>query len=153
MSHGYKVALAGFTPFERNALTSCFRLMAGRTTYAEVGPLAQADFIVADADHPGVIRAVERAHREADTVFVGSEAPADAMLWLMRPVDPMHIVRDLDSMVALRQPLRMPPTPVTTATGRCAPPRHAADSPMRRASDHDAEGDPADGGNRGGGTH
>lgn len=143
MSIGYTVALAGFSAFERNALTSCLRLRAGPSmTYAEVGALAQADFILADSDHPGVVGAVMNAHREADTVFIGGVAPEGAMLWLMRPIDAMLIVRDLDAIVALREPEIMPPTPMPHAIGRPAgvPASVPAETPHRRASDLEGEG-------------
>lgn len=134
MPTGHKVALAGFSAFERSALVSCFQRMVGRSTfYAEVGALAQADFILADSDHPGVVDAVLKSRREGDTVFIGAEAPEGAMLWLMRPIDAMHIVRDLDAMVALRDPQRMPPTPMLSP--HRARPEPAPASQHRRASD------------------
>jgi len=46
---------------------------------------------------------VVTAGRSRDTVFVGASAPHGAMAWLPRPIDPMHIVRELDSLVEQRQ--------------------------------------------------
>jgi len=99
----YTVALQGFSPFERGALSSFFRLAAERTpAYVEVDRLDRSDFVVADADHGASLQSVLEAGRANDTVFVGARAPQGAMAWLPRPIDPMHIVRELDSLVEQR---------------------------------------------------
>ena len=106
----YAVALQGFSEFERAALASFFRLAARRSpTYVQVAAVDQGDFLIADADHPGALDAVQRSGRELDTVFVGATAPPGAMAWLPRPIDPMHIVRELDALVEQRVSGR--PTP------------------------------------------
>jgi len=99
----YSVALEGFSAFERTALASFFRLAAQRSpAYVQVAEAGLSDFLVADADHPASLAAVQRQQRTGDTVFVGQSAPAGALAWLPRPIDPMHIVRELDSLVELR---------------------------------------------------
>src|SRR5687768_10728299 len=99
----YTVALQGFSPFERSALSSFFRLAAKRTpSYEQVDRLDRCDFVIADADHDPSLNAVLSAGRAHDTVFVGARAPQGAMAWLPRPIDPMHIVRELDSLVEQR---------------------------------------------------
>lgn len=135
----YRVALAGFSAFERSALASFFRLAAQRTpAYVEVAEVAQADFVIADADHPGVIDEVLAAGRLADTVFVGAQAPEGATAWMLRPIDPMHVQRELDAMVALRFPQRVaPPAPPLR------PRAGARTTPARRASDHPVAVPPA----------
>ncbi len=106
----YGVALQGFSEFERAALASFFRLAARRSpTYVQVAAVDQGDFLIADSDHPGALQAVQGAGRELDTVFVGAHAPAGAMAWLPRPIDPMHIVRELDALVEQRLSGRAPP--------------------------------------------
>ncbi|MBS0444826.1 MAG: response regulator [Proteobacteria bacterium] len=101
--HRYRVALAGFSEFERDALASFFRLAAqGDSVYVPVAAAEPSDFVIADADQRSAVDAVRVAARTADTVFVGARAPADAMAWLTRPIDPIHIVRELDLMVAMR---------------------------------------------------
>jgi two-component system, cell cycle response regulator len=105
----YAVALQGFSEFERAALASFFRLAARRSpTYVQVGAVDHGDFLIADADHPGALDAVLDAGRELDTVFVGATAPAGAMAWLPRPIDPIHIVRELDALVEQRVSGRAP---------------------------------------------
>jgi len=99
----YTVALQGFRAFERGTLSSYFRLAASRTpSYVEVDRLDRCDFVVADADHAGSLASVASAGRTGDTVFVGLRAPQGAMAWLHRPIDPMHIVRELDVLVEMR---------------------------------------------------
>jgi len=100
----HRVALQGFSPFERSALTSYFRLADHHPAYEQVDAMDEAQFIIADADHPGVIDAVLAADRAADTVFVGAHAPEGALAWMMRPIDPMHVLRELDAVAALRDP-------------------------------------------------
>jgi CheY-like chemotaxis protein len=125
----HRVALQGFTAFERSALASCFRLPRGALpAYQTVDELAQADFVIADADHAGVIDAVLGAGRMGDTIFVGSTAPEGAAAWTMRPIDPLYVLRELDAMVALRNPSAVP----AAAPSRRAAPR---DAPGRRAAD------------------
>jgi CheY-like chemotaxis protein len=99
----YTVALQGFSGFERAALTSFFRLAAQRSpAYEHVEHLDRSDFVIADADQADALRAVADTGRTRDTVFVGAHAPQGAMAWLPRPIDPVHIVRELDSLVDQR---------------------------------------------------
>jgi CheY-like chemotaxis protein len=99
----YTVALQGFSDFERSSLTSFFRLASKRSPgYQQVADLNESDFVIADADQGSALQAVVSAHRQLDTVFVGSRAPEGAACWVRRPIEPTHIVRELDSMVALR---------------------------------------------------
>lgn len=98
-----RVALLGFGDFERTALVSYLRLSQNRVpAYKEAATLADADFVIADADHAGTIDAVLGADRVADTVFIGSLTPDGALAWMMRPIDPLQVFRELDATVALR---------------------------------------------------
>ena len=107
-----RVALQGFTAFERTALASCFRLSRGATPgYEAVSGLDEAQFVVADADHPDIVDAIVQAGRAHDAVFVGVAAPDGAAAWMMRPIDPLHVLRELDAMAALRHPSPAPSLP------------------------------------------
>ena len=102
----YRVALEGFSAFERAAVASFFRLADQRlTTYVQADSLAESDLVVADTDEPVALAAVLAAWREGDAVFVGAQPPPGTMLCLARPVDPVQIVRELDALVEQRQPL------------------------------------------------
>ena len=99
----YTVALQGFSEFERGALASFFRLAAQRSpSYVQVERVDRSDFVIADADQPRSCQSVLAAGRAQDTVFVGAQAPAGAMAWLPRPIEPVRIVRELDSLVEQR---------------------------------------------------
>lgn len=126
----HRVLLLGFGEFERHALTSYLRLSGSRVpAYERADAIEQADFVIADADHPGAIDAVLAADRVADTVFIGSLAPERALAWAMRPIDPLQVFRELDAAVALRKGGRpSDDAPHTTSPGDL-------DAPMRRAGD------------------
>jgi CheY-like chemotaxis protein len=122
-----KVLLLGFSEFERHALASYVRLSASRLPwYEQVTSIGEADFVIADADHPGAIDQVLAADRVADTVFIGTLAPERSLAWAMRPIDPLQVFRELDATVALRT--TDPAGPVSTSSG-------ALDAPLRRAGD------------------
>lgn len=136
----HRVMLLGFGEFERHALASYLRLAGSRAlAYTQVESIGEADFVIADADHPGAIDAVLAADRVRDTVFIGALAPDGALAWAMRPIDPLQVFRDLDATVALRranQPAARAPS-AAPAPADAPPPAApgAADAPMRRASD------------------
>jgi two-component system, cell cycle response regulator len=106
------VALQGFSEFERSALASYFRLAGDRfPAYEQTDSPDNARFIVADADHPGVVEQVVNAGRVADTVFIGAQAPEGALAWMMRPIDPLHVLRELDGVVGQRWSAAGPAAP------------------------------------------
>ena len=103
-AHLFEVALLGFGNFERSALVSYLRLSGSRTAaYRQTESVSEADFLVADTDHAGTLDAVLGADRVADTVFIGSLAPEGALAWMMRPIDPLQVFRELDAAVSLRR--------------------------------------------------
>src|SRR3982750_1813299 len=56
MSLPYRVILLGFSPFERSALTSYFRLATNRSpAYEHADAGSEAHFLIVDADHAGVV--------------------------------------------------------------------------------------------------
>ena len=129
-----RVLLIGFGEFERHALGSYLRLSGTRVpAYEQVNDIASADYLIADADHPGAINTVLGADRGADTVYIGSLAPEGALAWTMRPIDPLQVFRELDAVVALRHFKNAPPPPLHVASA----PTPLADEqqPQRRATD------------------
>ncbi len=112
-----RVLLIGFGDFERQALTSYLRFSGTRVpAYVQVQDIASADFVIADADHPGAIDEVMAADRGADTVYLGSLAPEGALAWTMRPIDPLQVFRELDAAVALRF-FKSAPPPLHVSSG------------------------------------
>lgn len=103
MSARYRVALHGFSEFERTTLTFCFRHAATRDPgYLQVALIADSDFIVADASQGGIAGSQTRGERMRDTLFVGDKPPHGATAYLRRPIDPERILRALDQMAAQR---------------------------------------------------
>jgi CheY-like chemotaxis protein len=136
-----RVLLIGFGDFERQALTSYLRFSGTRVpAYVQVDDIASADFVIADADHPGAIDEVMAADRGADTVYIGSLAPEGALAWTMRPIDPLQVFRELDAAVALRF-FKSAPPPLHVNSGpiplnALAEDDHAQQQqPQRRATD------------------
>ena len=99
----YRVALEGFSEFERGMLAACFRLAERRTpAYVHVNDSAQSDLIVANADQAPLVARIVATRRVNDTVFVGARAPREAIAHVERPIEPTRILRELDQLVALR---------------------------------------------------
>lgn len=114
MSTLHRIALLGFSAFERSTLASYFRLASTREPrYEQVQALPQADFVVADGEHEASVRVVLAGERLPETVFVGARAPEGAIAWLQRPIDPMRVLRELDVLAGRRmQPLPAQTPPV-----------------------------------------
>jgi CheY-like chemotaxis protein len=133
MPPAYRITLLGFSAFEKGTLASCFRLAAPRAhVYALLDMPSEADFIVANADQPAAVQLVLATERQQETVFIGQAAPPGATAWMPRPIDPLHVMRELDAMVALAEAAVHRGTPATTA-GRPMPPAAApAQAPQPR---------------------
>lgn len=147
----YRVALHGFSDFERTTLASCFRLALARVpAYEQVAAIEGSDFVVADSELDGTLAAVTRAGRLADTVFVGPHAVSGSIAHVTRPIDPALVVRELDALVSLR---RGSPRPESSAPDSWSAPeepataaRHAARARARaRAARRRSEEQPSGG--------
>ena len=105
MPESYRVALLGFSAAERNILVTAFA--AGRShgpqflmLAAMLPMLDDADFLIADADDAPTVQLVVVTERVGDTLFIGSRpAPFGAAAWMPRPIDPHHVLRELDALV------------------------------------------------------
>lgn len=131
------VALLGFSNFERNALASFFRLPTrGGRAYAHVLDIDDARFVVADADQAGVPQLLETLGRTGDAVFVGSQAPDAAAAWMMRPIDPAQVMRELDNLLAQRDNPGTSSAPMPLSTMSTARARAAAAAAAAQAGQH-----------------
>ena len=105
----HRVAFLGFSEFERKALVSYFRLSHNRSpAYEQVPTLTDADFLVADADHGPSVQLVLAIERLGETVFIGSQSPEGCSAWMMRPIDALDLMRELDGLVANALDARAP---------------------------------------------
>ena len=103
MTARFRVALHGFSEFERNALAFCLKHAGARVPgYAQAPSIDECDLIVADASHTAPGGGITRGERMRDTLFVGDKAPPGAAAHLPRPLDPERILRALDRMVLQR---------------------------------------------------
>ena len=114
--------MLGFTEFERMALGSYFRLANREPRYVLVQMLTDADFLVADADHAPAVQLVAATDRISETVFIGSQAPPGAVAWMSRPIDALHVMRELDAMVSVQ---RAGPSQPAGSGSRVAPRRRS----------------------------
>lgn len=114
----HAVCLLGFSDFERQALSAQFRLARQRTpAYELVDQPERARFLVVDADARGAVAQVASADRVAQTLFIGSHAPAAALARLPRPIDALHVLRELDCALLMNLPAVAPATPHTDSRG------------------------------------
>ena len=129
------VAILGFSTLDRQALGACFKLSAaGRPRYEWMLSMEDATLVIADADESGVLDLLRKLDRLGDTLFIGTQAPAGASAWMMRPIDRAQVLRELDRLRAgPNQPDSGPlPLPLPASLGRplrtigSAPPRNAA---------------------------
>ena len=99
MSIRYRVAVQGFSAFERATFESFFRLAARRSpAYDFVADLAQSDYVIADADHAAAVSAVESARKQSSTVFIGARSMGVGIAHMPRPINLMNILRVLDEL-------------------------------------------------------
>lgn len=91
----YTVALQGFSEYERDSLAAFFRLVFDRSpTYELSDSLEGSDFAIADST------LASTGLRAGSTIYIGTQAPGDALALLPRPIDPVEVVRTLDARVA-----------------------------------------------------
>ncbi len=119
MTPTLRVALLGFSDFEHRGLSSFFRLARPALAPKQVLDPAAADVIVADADNPGAVAQVSALQRMQDTVFIGRRAPAGAAARLPRPIDGLHVLREVELLASRRPDPRAEPK----QTAASAPPR------------------------------
>ena len=105
MSTPVRIALIGFTKFERATFESFFRLAAKRTpAYALAESVSDCDAAVVNADDgPGVLEVVH-SNKLHCTMMLGATPRPGAALQLQRPINLMLIVRALDRMVQQAAP-------------------------------------------------
>lgn len=135
MSKVQRIAVLGFSDFERKTLVSCFRLSTSRNPrYEQVQMLADSDFVVADADHGPSVQLVVATERMDETVFIGQLPPMGAVAWMARPIDPLHVMRELDALVT-GSSVAAPSVPATARAVTTAPIDPAPAGPSGSPSD------------------
>lgn len=129
MSIRYRVAVQGFSAFEKATFESFFRLAARRApAYDYVSDLQQADFVVTDADQLDALEVVQGVGRLRQSVCIGSRPAEGAAAQMPRPINLMNLLRKLDELARatsgeqIRVPAPAAP-PAAAASPRPLPPR------------------------------
>jgi two-component system, cell cycle response regulator len=122
----HAVCLVGFSEFERQALSAHFRLAAHRTPgYLLVDAVESARFLVVDGDARAASERVARERRIGSSIYIGSRAPDGALARLPRPIDALHLLRELDAalLLNLERALDAPAASAPDVASRSAGPR------------------------------
>ncbi|MBA2722740.1 MAG: response regulator [Methylibium sp.] len=136
MSSSLRLALEGFSAFERQALQSYFRLCMRRPGFEAGASLADCDFCVVDADRPAAVEAVRAARRQGASLYVGAAAPDGAAAHLPRPIDPRRVASALDALAreAPSSTMSSGATELSTAAAAELPAAPACSTPAAPAS-------------------
>lgn len=107
MSPPVRVALLGFTPFERQHIEPALRApRRGKPVYqARFEALPTCNLAVVDADHEAAVVQVLHQKRLASVVMVGSTRIPGAGAQLPRPIHVPSLLQALDALVARAPPM------------------------------------------------
>lgn len=106
MSPAVRLALIGFTPFERKHLAVGMQTSGGHhTEYVVVDGLASSSVAVVNADHEPAVQAVLQQGRLASVVMLGSTLRPGAGAQLPRPIQIATLLRALDDLVRASPPV------------------------------------------------
>ena len=96
----YRVAFLGLRDSERQGIVACLRLASARgPRYELTSLLDEASLLIADAEHPASVQVVVATEMLGRTLFIGPSAPAGAAACMPRPIDPQHLLRELDALL------------------------------------------------------
>lgn len=96
MSPAVRVALIGFTPFERNHIESCLAQAGpGQPRYVLASELAGCGLVICNADDEAAAAAVAEQGRGAGCVMLGTQARPGVAAQLSRPIRPVQLQRVL----------------------------------------------------------
>jgi two-component system, cell cycle response regulator len=132
MNPAVRVALLGFTDFERNHIEAALQPADGPGRhFCVAGTLAACNVAVANADDDSAVAQVMAQGRLASTVMLGNTPRAGAAAQLPRPISLVHLLRALDQLVDSAPPMSAAVQRVHEVWGRMLA---AASPPVRAAS-------------------
>lgn len=106
MSPAVRLALVGFTPFEREHLAAGLQTSGGHNTeYVVVDGLASCSVAVVNADHEPGVQAVLQQGRLASVVMLGTTLRPGAAAQLPRTIHVATLLRVLDDLVQASPPV------------------------------------------------
>jgi two-component system, cell cycle response regulator len=120
MSNPHKIALVGFSSFERATFESFFRLAARRPPgYVLVATPAEASLAVINADDPATMRAAIASKPCAHVMLIGNADGGTGWALQRRPLNLMKVLTNVEQLL----------TPQTVATAPLATPSVARVAP------------------------
>jgi two-component system, cell cycle response regulator len=116
MSNPHKIALIGFSSFERATFESFFRLAARRPPgYVLVADASEANLAVVNADDPATLRAVVAQKPCAHVMLIGSSDGGTGWALQRRPLNLMKVLTNVEFLLApagAAAPVAAPRAPV-----------------------------------------
>lgn len=134
MSIRHRVALLGFSAFERATFESFFRLAGRRSPAYDQSEVGDCDLAIVDADQAGALASAASLGAGVKVLFIGARPAAGHGRQLARPVNLMQVLNVLDEMTRPAAPAPAPtaPTiPLVPAPRAAAAPEPVAPSPRR----------------------
>jgi two-component system, cell cycle response regulator len=126
MSNPHKIALVGFSSFERATFESFFRLAARRPPgYLLVASPAEANLAVVNADDPATMRAALANKPCAHVMLIGNEDGGTGWILQRRPLNLMKVLTSVEQLLN--------PAAAATAASH-SPAKTAPASPARPAA-------------------
>jgi CheY-like chemotaxis protein len=105
MSQPHKIALVGFSSFEKVTFESFFRLAARRPPgYQLVNDAAQAHLAVVNADDPAVLRQCMAAKPAPQVLLIGNQDGGTGWMLQRRPLNLMKVLATVESLLAPTAP-------------------------------------------------
>lgn len=106
MNPAVRLALLGFTPFEREMLEAALATeRPGRPRYRLDAELAACTLALVDADHENAVATVEAAQRLGSAVMIGGTLHPGAAVQLPRAFQLPQLMRALDDLVPAAPPM------------------------------------------------
>lgn len=118
MSIRHKVALLGFSAFERSTFESFFRLAGRRSPAYDQAEVGACDIAIVDADQAGALAAAASLGAAVRVLFIGARPAAGHGRQLARPINLMQVLKVLDE---LSLPAAAAPAPAPVPAARPAP--------------------------------
>jgi two-component system, cell cycle response regulator len=127
MSNPHKIALVGFSSFERATFESFFRLAARRPPgYVLVANPAEASLAVVNADDPATLRAAIASKPCAHVMLIGNEDGGTGWALQRRPLNLMKVLTNVEQLLS-------PSAPAIAPLVKTAPAPQAAARPFASA--------------------
>jgi two-component system, cell cycle response regulator len=136
MSNPHKIALVGFSSFERATFESFFRLAARRPPgYVLVATPAEASLAVVNADDPATMRAAMASKPCAHVMLIGNADGGTGWALQRRPLNLMKVLTNVEQLLTPHAaPIAPAATPPVARVTPSAAPARPVSAPARPVS-------------------